>query len=85
MERESELLSTPPPADILQTLLNAVTAITDDNENKEVGVVLRTFSKIPADAITNINDSNDPHSAQSVVVLPTSGSIQSDVIEPMPG
>jgi Leucine-rich repeat (LRR) protein len=79
MERES-IPTLAPPADVSQPLLTPDNTVTDENEGKGVGVVLRTFSQIPANAITNINDSNDPHSTQSVL-LPTSGSIQVDVIE----
>ncbi len=68
MEREAGLPSTPPPADLLRPLSIPITTILDGSENKDVGIGLRTF-----------NDSNDPYSAQSVVLLPASGSIQADL------
>ncbi len=81
MEREP-ILSTIFPPDDSQPLLTPGAAVTDDNENQEVDVVLRTFSGIPDEAITDINGSNDPHSTQSVVLLPaSSSSIQANVIE----
>ena len=70
MEREP-IPSLIPPADVSQPLLTPVITIADDNEDKEIGIGLRTFSQIPAADITD----------QFVVLLPTSGSIQADVIE----
>jgi Leucine-rich repeat (LRR) protein len=57
------------PAGASQPLLTPVATIADNNDNKEVDIGLRTFSQILAADMIN----------QSVVLLPTSGSIQTDV------
>jgi hypothetical protein len=69
-----------PPADA-QPLLTPVVTIAENNDNHEINIGLRTLSQIPATSMTDIKDSNDLSSSQSVVLLPTSGSIQADVIE----
>ena len=79
MEREPILSLTPPP-DASQPLLTSVTTITDDNENKDGGIGLRTLSRIPADSIPDNKDTDKPYFIQSTVVLPASGSIQADIL-----
>jgi insulin-like growth factor-binding protein complex acid labile subunit len=71
MERNS-IPTLIPPADASQPLLTPLVTIADNGDNKETNIGLRTFSRIPAADMTD----------QSVVLLPASGSIQADVIEP---
>lgn len=71
MERES----IPPltlPADASQPLLTPVVTIADNNDDKEINSGPHTFSQVLAADMTDQFD----------VLLPTSGSIQADVIEP---
>ncbi|MBS0350715.1 MAG: hypothetical protein JSR33_05945 [Proteobacteria bacterium] len=77
MDREP-IPSLIPPASALQPLLAPGDAIVDDNDNQEINIGLRTFSQIPA---ADVSDTHDPLSSQSVMLLSTSGTIQTDVIK----
>ncbi len=59
MEREPIPILTTPPADDIQPLLDSATKIKDNNEDKNSGILLRTFSKILPDSISNMKDSDN--------------------------
>jgi hypothetical protein len=80
MEREP-ISSLIPPADVTQPLQTSVSSIQDSSEDKDGGIGLRTLNQIPADSIPHNKDTDKPDFIQPTVVLPTSGSIQADIIE----
>ena len=80
MEREP-ISSLIPPTDVTQPLQTSVSSIQDDSEDKNGGIGLLTLNRIPADSIPDHKDTDKPDFIQSTVILPTSDSIQADIIE----
>ncbi len=80
MERELIPTLIPPPG-ASQPLLAPANTVTDDSEDKDGGIGLRTLNRILADSIPHNKDTDEPDFIQPAVVLPTSGSIQADLME----
>ncbi|MBS0352176.1 MAG: leucine-rich repeat domain-containing protein, partial [Proteobacteria bacterium] len=80
MERDP-ILSAVPPTDVDQPLFAPVNLTENDSKDKDGGIGLRTLSRIPTGFIPEHNNTDEPNFIQPVEILPTSSSIQADIVQ----